>query len=257
MAPAMHPSPRMTRQIARVFAGVTVRSIMVAALLAVGLVGAGVAAAAPVSSAAPEDRILPTEQYTSEKARSLAQRYAPHLRALNAKIYHCMPWVEVQKGSIGFFKPKHATQDDRYLSLRIYIDQDPSPAFAQLAMEERASAMFSRYVGPMLRRMAQPPLLTDASVDGYTVIIEWLKQAPNAAKDRPVHETIAVFVDRSTAEQYVTGAAPVTELAAQAKVLGWDGEAALGALRLAAWDDDFVFVHKVKNYQLAPGVTCP
>ena len=40
-------------------------------------------------------------------------------------------------------------------------------------------------------------------------------------------------------------------------MLGWDGEAPVGALRLAAWDDDFVFVHKVKNYQLAPGVTCP
>jgi len=246
----------MTKQVARVFAGVTLRSLTVGAVLVAVLGGAVVAAAAPVSSA-PEDRILPTEQYTSEKARSLAARYASQLRALNAKIYHCMPWVEVQKASIGFFKPKHATQDDRYLSLRIYIDQDPSPAFAQLAMEERASAMFSRYVGPMLRRMAQPPLLADASVDGYTVIVEWLKQSPNAAKDRPIHETIAVFIDRNTAEQYLTGAAPITQLAAQARVLGWDGEASVGALRLAAWDDDFVFVHKVKNYQLAPGVTCP
>jgi hypothetical protein len=253
----MHPSPRMKRQVAQVFAGMTVRNITVAAAVVAILGGAVAAVAAPVSSAAPEDRILPTEQYTSEKARSLAQRYASQLRALNAKIYHCMPWVEVQKGSIGFFKPKHATQDDRYLSLRIYIDQDPSPAFAQLAIEERASAMFSRYVGPMLRRMAQPPLLADASVDGYTVILEWLKQSPNAAKDRPVHETIAVFVDRNTAEQYVTGATPITEVVSHVRVLGWDGESPVGALRLAAWDDDFVFVHKVKNYQLAPGVTCP
>ncbi|HEY3068056.1 MAG TPA: hypothetical protein VGL09_19870 [Methylomirabilota bacterium] len=240
------------------FARKTLRgAVVVAVLVAAGLGPAVVGAAAPVSSAAPEDRILPTEQYTSDKARGLAQRYAPQLKALNSKIYHCMPWVEVQKGSIGFFKPKHSTQDDRYLSLRIYIDQDPSPAFAQLAMEERASAMFSRYVGPMLRRMAQPPLLADASLDGFTVIVEWQKQVPNASKDRPVHETIAVFVDRNAAQQYVTGTVPITQLAQEARVLGWDGESALGALHLAAWDDNFVFVHKVQNYQLAPGITCP
>jgi hypothetical protein len=252
----MHPAPRMKRQGTRVFARVTLRTVAAVAVLIAGLGPAAVGAAAP-SSAAPEDRILPAAQYTSDKARGLAQRYAPQLQALNSKIYHCMPWVEVQKGSIGFFKPKHSTQDDRYLSLRIYIDQDPSPAFAQLAMEERASAMFSRYVGPMLRRMAQPPLLADASLDGFTVIVEWLKQVPNAAKDRPIHETIAVFVDRDAAQQYVNGTVPIAQLASQARVLGWDGESALGTLRLAAWDDNFVFVHKVQNYQLAPGVTCP
>jgi hypothetical protein len=39
-------------------------------------------------------------------------------------------------------------------------------------------------------------------------------------------------------------------------VLGWDGETALGPLRLAAWDDNFVSTYKVKNYELEPGVTC-
>src|SRR2546430_9691537 len=35
------------------------------------------------------------------------------LRELNEGVYHCLPWLEVQKQSIGFFKPKGATQDDQ------------------------------------------------------------------------------------------------------------------------------------------------
>jgi hypothetical protein len=227
---------------------------LVAAVLLVAT--AGVAHAA--TSIPPDDRILAIDQYTSEKGRVLARTYAPALRALNAGIYHCMPWVEVQKQSIGFFKPKHVSQDDRYLSVRIYIEQEPSAAFSRLPVEERASAMFSRYVGDMLRRIsASGPLMADASVDGFSVILEWLKQAPTSSSPRPIHETIAVFVDRPTATAYLSGGLSVRDLAARARVLAWDGETALGSLRLAAWDDNFVSTYKVKNYELQPGVTCP
>jgi hypothetical protein len=167
-----------------------------------------------------------------------------------------MPWVEVHKQSIGFFKPKHTTGDERYLSIRLFVEQDTSPQFAALAVEERASSMFSRYVGPMLRRMAtHGPFLTDPAVDGFTVIVEWLKQAPRNG-GRAVNETIAVFVDRKTAAEFVGKAIASRALASRARVLAFDGETALGAVRLTAWDDDFVTTHKVKNYQLAPGVTC-
>ena len=168
-----------------------------------------------------------------------------------------MPWVEVHKQSIGFFKPKHATGDERYLSIRLFVEQDTSPQFAALAVEERASSMFSRYVGPMLRRMAtHGPFLTDPTVDGFTVIVEWLKQAPRNG-GQAVNETIAVFVDRKTAAEFVGNAIAARALASRARVLAFDGDRALGTVRLTAWDDDFVRTHKVKNYQLAPGVTCP
>ena len=100
----------------------------------------GLATAAP---AAPADRVLPIDQYQSEKARRLATTHAGALRDLAAGVYHCMPWVDVQKHSIGFFKPKHVEKDDRYLSIRMYIEQDPSAEFAALSMEQRATSMFS------------------------------------------------------------------------------------------------------------------
>ena len=170
-----------------------------------------------------------------------------------------MPWVETEKGSIGFFHPKHLQGDERYLSLRLYIEQDPTPEFAALRVEDRAASMFSRYVGPMLRRMTRDQGLgADPNVNGYTVILEWLKQGTRGpASSRPVHESIAVFVDRDTATAYLAGEMKSEELARRARVFGFDGDTALGVLALATWDDDFVATFKPKNYQLATGVTCP
>src|SRR5205809_891864 len=82
-------------------------------------------------------------------------RHARELDDLNAGIYHCWPWVEIPKAAIGFYRPKNVqprTDDDRYLSIRIYIEQDPSPAFGNMPFGARAAAMFSRYVGPLLKR---------------------------------------------------------------------------------------------------------
>jgi len=213
----------------------------------------------PEAWAAPSDEsVLPAEQHTSEKGRKLASAYGPALRDMSAKIYHCMPWVEVKRNGIGFYKPKHLDGDVRYLSVNLYIDQQPSPEFAAFTVEERSSRMFSRYVGPMLKRMTRPQgLLADSSLDGFTVILEWLKQVPTSASARPVHETIAVFLERPVVADYVSGRITSRDLAARARVLGWDGETSLGPLRVASWEDDFVATYKVSNYQLAPGVSCP
>jgi hypothetical protein len=230
-----------------------------------GLAAAGFMALAlllgPVASAAApsDDGVMPADMHTSEKGKRLAQTYQAPLREISAKIYHCVPWVEVKKNAIGFYKPKHMTGGDtRYLSINLYIDQQPSAEFAAYKVEDRASRMFSRYVGPMLRRLASPPgLMADPNLDGFTVILEWLKQTPAAKGDRPVHETIAVFLDKPTVAGYLNGRLSPRDLASRARILAWDGETALGALRLASWDDDFVATYKVSNYQLAPGVSCP
>ncbi|OLC89155.1 MAG: hypothetical protein AUJ05_13250 [Candidatus Rokubacteria bacterium 13_1_40CM_3_69_38] len=208
---------------------------LLTAALALGLIVVGRAVAAP-----PDDRILAVDQYTSEKARTLARKYAPALRDLNAGIYHCLPWLEVSKESIGFFRPKHLvpSKDDRYLSLRIYVDQETSPQFASLKMDGRAAAMFSRYM-----------------VDGFTVIVHWLKPTIEAGA-QPVNETIAAFIERSVVADYLAGRARASDLASRATVLGFDGKTALGRLSVSGWEDDFVKTFQIANYRLEPGVTC-
>lgn len=223
-----------------------------AVIVALALAGGTAAWAAP-----SDDRILSADQYTSEKARKLAVSHERALRELNAAVYHCLPWLEVRQQSIGFFRPKGATQDDRYLSLRVYIEQDPSPQFASLKLEDRAAAMFSRYTGALLKRMAADrALLSDPALDGFSVILEWVKQGPRAGGDRPVHETIAVFLRKPAVAEYLSGRKPIGQLADGARVLAWDGETAVGQLRLTAWDDNFVTSYKVANYEVEKGVTC-
>ena len=210
-----------------------------------------------LAAAPSDDRIMPADQYTSEKARRLAATHAQALRELNAGVYHCLPWLEVQKQSIGFFRPKGATQDERFLSMRVFIEQDPSPKFAALRVEERASAMFSRYVGPLLRRMvASRAVMSDANLDGFTVILEWQKQAARVNGDRPVHETVAIFLRKASAAEYLAGRASIGQLADGARAMAWDGETALGQLKLTAWDDNFVATYKVANYEVEKGVNC-
>jgi hypothetical protein len=220
-------------------------------LVVVLLLATGAASAAP-----SEDRILALDRYTSDKGRALGNTYGATLKQINTSIYHCMPWLEVPKEGIGFYKPRDASKDDRYLSLRVYIEQEPSTQFAALPMEQRASSMFSRYTGPLSRRLSgNGAMVNDSSLDGFTVILEWLKETPMSG-GRPVHETIAVFIDKATALEYLQGMVKGPELAERARVYGWDGETPLGRLRLASWDDNFVATYKVANYQLAPGVSC-
>jgi hypothetical protein len=253
MALAVQPDRDMdTPRIAHRMAPTFRRGLAAVMLVALALTGS------PATAAPSDASVLPPEQHSSDKGRRLATTYVGALRDLSARIYHCMPWVEVKKNGIGFYKPKHLAGDARYLSVNIYIDQQPSPEFSAFSLEERASRMFSRYVGAMLRRMARPTgLLADGSLDGFTVILEWLKQLPTTPSARPVHETIAVFLERATVADFVAGRLPSRDLAARARVLGWDGATAVGALRVNSWDDDFVSTFKVANYQLAPGVSCP
>lgn len=221
------------------------RSLVVVLVLAV---------AAP--ALAQSELVMSPDQYSSAKARRLATHHASALRDLSTNLYHCLPWLEIQRGSIGFFKPKHVSTDERYLSVRAFVEQEASASFTRLAPEQRASAMFSRYVGHLVRRMAvSRALVDDPELAGFTVIVEWVK--PSASiNGRQVHETIAAFVDKPVALGYLAGRIGTAELAQRTRVLAFDGETALGEVRLAAWDDDFAATYQLQNYRMPSGLDC-
>src|SRR5258705_3611270 len=132
MAPAVHGGPTMNIERTTRRLGTTFRR----GLAAVTFMALALAAPAPTPAAPSDESVLPAEQHTSEKGKRLATRYTPALREMSAKIYHCMPWVEVKRNGIGFYKPKHLEGDLRYLSINLYIDQQPSPEFAAYSIEE-------------------------------------------------------------------------------------------------------------------------
>ena len=224
-------------------------AFVVAATLMLGTVGAS-------AGEAPADRVLQPDRYTSDRGKTLGQRYQGTLKSLNAKVYHCMPWLDVKTEGIGFYKPKHLDGDIRYLSLNVVVDQRPSPEFSRLAVQERVSSMFSRYVPHLLRSMATPDLLNEPMVEGFTVIVSWLKIEPPAGQP-PVFETAATFIPKTLATDYLRGRANIGQLAGGVHVLTWDGDTKLGAMKPKAWADDFVLTYKVAGYTPDPRVTCP
>lgn len=210
----------------------------------------------PASAAeAPGDRVLSPDRYTSDKGRALGQKYQGTLRDLNAKVYTCMPWLDVKTEGIGFYKPKHIDGDVRYLSLNVNVDQQPAPEFTKLSVQDRVSSMFSRYVPHLIRSMATNDLLKDPNVEGFTVITSWLKADPSNGQPA-VMETSASFVPKSVAVDFLRGKATVAQLAEGTHVIAWDGETKLGQVKAKAWADDFVLTYKVAGYTPDPKVSC-
>lgn len=209
----------------------------------------------PVPAAA-DDAIMAIDQYKTAKARTLATTYQPVLKQMREEIYHCMPWVGVQKAGIGFRQPKGAVEDDRYLSVWIVIDQEEDARFAALPAERRASAMFSRYGTDLLRRMAShQALVADPNVHGFSVVLSWLKPGTGSSV-QPVNETLAFFVDKQTTLSYLAKRVPASELTRRAKFSLFDGVQDMGRLPLEVWEDSFVRTYKVSNYEVPKGQKC-
>lgn len=209
----------------------------------------------PVPAAA-DDAIMAIDQYKTAKARTLATTYQPVLKQVREEIYHCMPWVGVQKAGIGFRQPKGAVEDDRYLSVWIVIDQEEDARFSALPAERRASAMFSRYGTDLLRRMAShQALVADPNVQGFSVVLSWLKPGTGGAV-QPVNETLAFFVDKQTTMGYLAKRVAASELTRRAKFSLFDGVQDMGRLPLEVWEDSFVRTYKVANYDAPKGQRC-
>ena len=228
--------------------------VALSASCALGLLAlaSGVGAA---SKPPPTGRVLSVSEHSSDKARQLAARHERALRELYTHLYHCLPWLEVRRNGIGFYKAKHlGSGDHRYLSLNVVIEQEP---FTTLDREDRATRMFSRYVAPLLRRMTrEPTLLRDPQLDGFSIILSW-PRTTGSGSERPVNETMAVFLRRGLAEDFLAGRLAVGQLAKASHVLAWDGETALGPIRLTTVsDDNFVATFHLANYELEKGITC-
>lgn len=207
--------------------------------------------------AAPADALMPIEKYTTDKARTLANTHRLRLLEFSEQIYNCMPWVEVYPGRLGFPKYKDSDNDDRYLSTWIYIDQRDDPGFAALPQERRVSAMFSRYGVDLLRRMAAlTDVVHDSDVAGLSVVLSWLKPGTSKPGQQAVNETVALFVDKATAADFLAKRVGPEEFVSRARFNVFDGERPVGRLPLQVWDDSFNSTYKLANYTPPPGARC-
>ena len=207
--------------------------------------------------AAPEDALMPVEKYTTVKGKSLANVHRTRLLEFSEQIYNCLPWLAVHPGGLGFPQAKGSASDDRYLSTWIFVDQREDPVFAALPQERRVSAMFSRYGVDMLRRMATlSDVLDDSDVTGLSVVLSWLKPGTGRPGRQAVNETFALFIDKSTAVDFLAKRLAPGEFTSRAKFTLFDGMDAVGRVPLEVWEDSFNSTYKVTNYQPPKGAQC-
>ena len=224
--------------------------------LALGVAAAPSAAAPPAPAEAVGEKLIPLERYTTPKGQVLARAHQLRLYKFSEYIWGCLPWLDVQKESIGFQRPKGEPGDDRYFSTWILIPQAENPQFAAWPQTRRMSAMFSRYGVDLLRRMAGVhDVLADSNVHGFSVVLSWLKPG-TSRRAQPVNESVAAFIDKATGLDYLERRIPPGDFARRIRVLGFDGQTDLGPQALEIWDDDFATTFKIPNYEPPAGVTC-
>lgn len=228
-----------------------IRRAFVAALAAVLAAGAAV----PVQ-AAPADYLLPVEKHTTAKARALAVKYRPQLLQFSEYVYHCLPYLEIKNG-LGFKRnAKEPATDDRFAALWLYVEQGEDKSFAALSPARQASAVFSRYGVPMIRRMAaMQGLASDPDVYGFSLVLAWVK--PGSDPKHPTLETLAAFMDQATTRAFLGNTLPSSDWVSKMKIYFYDGEKEMGRLPLEIWDDNFVATYKIPNYEVQKGITCP
>src|SRR5262245_22471938 len=155
-----------------------------------------VASAVAFAYAGPADYLMPIDKHTTPKGRALATKYRPQLLELSDYVYHCLPYLEIRNG-LGFKRPPMETVDNRYVAIWVRAEQAPDPTFAAMPVEKQASAMFSRYGVPMLKRLAAlPGLQADPDLYGYSVVVEWIK--PTSDPKVPTMEILSVFADKAS-----------------------------------------------------------
>ena len=229
----------------------TVRRGLTAVLLLLGVCFAAQA------SAAPGDALMPVEKYTTAKAKNLANAHRLRLIEFSEQIYNCMPWLAVYPGRIGFPRYKDSPGDDRYLSTWIWVDQREDPVFAALPQERRASAMFSRYGVDMMRRMAAlSDVVDDGDVAGLSVVLSWLKPGTSRPGQQSVNETLALFIDKATAADFLAKRVGPEEFIGRAKFNLYEGESLVGRVPLQVWEDSFNSTYKIANYEPPKGAQC-
>jgi len=219
-----------------------------ALLIALVLVGvAGGAVAAP-----PEEAIVALDKYTTEKGRGLATTFAPQVRQIYNRVYHCRPWLDVRKGGLGFTRAVGFPGDDRFLNIWVWVEQEITPEFAGLgSAARRASAMFSRHGVDLLRQLAADAgIFADPALAGYSVILTWLKPNGRVGNEETT-ETLGVFADKSTVQAFLAKQISAREFVQKATIVGFDGKDRVGPLPLEVWEDNFAATFKLKNYEPA------
>jgi hypothetical protein len=137
----------------------------------------------------------------------------------------------------------------------IRAEQATDASFAALPLDRQASAMFSRYAVPMLRRLAATPgFASDPDVYGFSVAVEWIK--PGSDPNRPTMEILSMFADQRSTRAFLGKTLSAKEYLEKTRLTFFDGDKEVGRLPIDVWEDNFVGTYKVPGYEMEKGKVC-
>ena len=222
--------------------------------IATALAVAVMAGVAALAQAGPGDYVMPIEKHSTAKGRALATKYQPQLLQFSDYVYHCLPYLEIRNG-LGFKRVPKEPEDDRYAAVWVRAEQATDAAFAALPMDRQASAMFSRYGVPMLRRLsAIPGIQSDPDVYGFSVAVEWIK--PGSDPNRPTMEILSMFADQASTRAFLAKTLSAGDYVRRMRLTFFDGDKEVGRLPIEVWEDNFVGTYKVPGYEMEKGKVC-
>jgi hypothetical protein len=109
----------------------------------------------------------------------------------------------------------------------------------------------------MLRRMAGlSDVVDDSDVAGLSVVLSWLKPGTSKPGQQAVNETVALFIDKTTAADFLAKRVGGEEFMSRARFNVFDGERLLGRLPIEVWEDSFNSTYKLSNYTPPKGARC-
>ena len=87
------------------------------------------------------------------------------------------------------------------------------------------------------------------------MILSWLKPGSDATQ-KPISETLALFVDKTSLRDFLAKRLPASEFTTRAQFNVFEGKDSVGRVSLEVWEDNFNSTFKMKNYVLAKGQKC-
>lgn len=207
-----------------------------------GLVGAAVGLAAVLAGGeasaqrSMQEAIAPLSDYRSADARALAEVHRAELESLYGDVRRCAPEVDFNKPGIGFRRPQDVPGAPPYLALWVWIDTperggDPAA---------RAMEAFRIHTRTLVARLVErAPILADARVGGYIVVLTWV--GPTQAEGKTVAETLVVRSAKPAAAEFVAGSLPMSDFVRGLTFRLFDGETELPSpLRAFQGQEDVV-----------------
>lgn len=169
--------------------------------------------------------LVPLSGYTTEKGKTLAQRYRSQLILVIKKLEEKYSLNQMEIRAVGFLKsPRSGEKDDRYLSVIMEVREEYE--LDKTSFEKRAETVFDTYVDSVARILLKSEdILEDKDVAGVAICPNWmLKGGKKASPETPMSEGMFICISSKSGKEFSQGKINLDQIASQSKMYARQGD---------------------------------